>query len=128
MIATLDASLSGVRDRALLLVDFAGAFRRSELVALEVRDLSFGARGVEVTIRRTKTDQEGAGRVVALPLGSQAEACPVRAIQARLVAAGVGEGPIFPRRQPMGRARWSTATCALRSVGATTQRRGCCEG
>jgi integrase len=83
------------RDIALLLVGFAGAFRRSELVALDVADLTFTARGVEVVIRRSKTDQEGAGRTVAIPLGSQAETCPVRRLQAWLTVAGIVEGPVF---------------------------------
>jgi len=51
-------TLQGARDRALLLLGFAGAFRRSELAALEVRDLEFVAEGLRVTIRRSKTDQE----------------------------------------------------------------------
>lgn len=68
-----------------------------------MRDLSFGARGVEVTIRRSKTDQAGAGRVVALHFGSQAEACPMRALQAWLAAAGVGEGPIVRAVDRWGR-------------------------
>lgn len=83
------------RDVALLLAGFAGAFRRSELAALDVADLTFTARGVEIAIRRSKTDQEGAGRTVAIPLGSQAETCPVRRLQAWIALARIVEGPVF---------------------------------
>jgi site-specific recombinase XerD len=59
--------LSAIRDRALLLIGFAGAFRRSELVALNVEDLEETAEGIRITIRRSKTDQEGHGHVIAIP-------------------------------------------------------------
>jgi site-specific recombinase XerD len=64
MVAILPATLQGCRDRALLLLGFAGAFRRSELVGLDLGDVAFTSDGVEVTLRRSKTDQEGAGRKV----------------------------------------------------------------
>ena len=51
--------LSEIRDRALLLSGFAGAFRRFELVALDVEDVEEVPEGLRVTIRRSKTDQEG---------------------------------------------------------------------
>jgi integrase len=71
MIEQLDLrALSGARDRALLLVGFAGAFRRSELVSLDVGDVAFSADGLVVQLRRSKTDQEGVGRKVGLPFGS----------------------------------------------------------
>lgn len=91
----LPATLGGRRDRALLLVGFAGAFRRAELVSLKVRDLAFGQDGVTVTLRRSKTDQEGLGRKVGLPYGATAATCPVRALQAWLEAAAISEGPVF---------------------------------
>ena len=59
MLATLPAGLLGVRDRALLLVGFAGAFRRSELVGLDVRDVEFTSDGAVIALRRSKSDQEG---------------------------------------------------------------------
>jgi site-specific recombinase XerD len=59
--------LKGTRDRALLLLGFAGAFRRSELVGLDVADLEFVDRGLIVKLRRSKTDQEGTGRKIAIP-------------------------------------------------------------
>jgi len=60
-----------------------------------VADLVVDAEGFAVTIRRDKTDQEGRGRVLAIPFSSFAEVCPVRSMRAWLDAAGVSEGPIF---------------------------------
>jgi hypothetical protein len=59
MIALADADMKGLRDRAILLLGFAGAFRRSYLVALDVTDLEFCDGGMRVHVRRSKTDQEG---------------------------------------------------------------------
>lgn len=95
MVATLPDSLLGIRDRALLLLGFAGAFRRSELVGLDVEDLTFTQGGLVVTIRRSKTDQEGQGEKIGIPFGAHEETCPVRAVQAWLTAAGIQEGPLF---------------------------------
>lgn len=93
--AQLPSSLGGARDRALLFVGFAGAFRRSELVALTVADCAFGADGLTVILRHSKTDQEGQGRKIGIPYGSRATSCPVRALQAWLERAGVADGPLF---------------------------------
>lgn len=95
MLATIGECPRGRRDRALLLLGFAMGARRSELVALDVADLTFEARGVAVTIRRSKTDQAGAGRVVAVPMGKDAATCPVRALRAWLASATITNGPIF---------------------------------
>ena len=86
-------TLAGKRDRALLLFGFAGAFRRSELVALEVSDLVFEPEGVRVTIRRSKADQEGQGQEVAILRGTKLR--PVAALRAWLAAAGIEDGPVF---------------------------------
>jgi site-specific recombinase XerD len=85
--------LGGLCDRAILLIGFAGAFRRSELVALDVEDLEESELGFKVTIRHSKTDQEGAGQTIAIVRGSVA--CPVAALKAWLEAAGITTGPIF---------------------------------
>jgi integrase len=85
--------LSAIRDRALLLIGFAGAFRRSELVALNADDIEETADGLRVTIRRSKTDQEGHGDVIAVPRGTIA--CPVAALKAWLQIANITEGPVF---------------------------------
>jgi site-specific recombinase XerD len=93
MAAAGSGSLADLRDRALLLLGFGGAFRRSELVALDVADLAENADGIVVTIRRSKTDQEGHGTTVAVLRGSIA--CPVAAVSTWLAAAGISEGPVF---------------------------------
>jgi integrase len=95
VLAALPSTLLGARDRALLLVGFAGGFRRSELVALERADLAFTMEGLAITLRRSKTDQEGEGRKLGLPYGSAAATCPVRATLTWLVLAGITEGRVF---------------------------------
>jgi site-specific recombinase XerD len=86
--------LKGLRDRALLLLGFAGAFRRSELVALNVRDLEETEEGLKIIIRRSKTDQEGHGETIAIVRG-HGMSCPVKAVKAWLEGAGIREGPVF---------------------------------
>jgi integrase len=95
MVASTDAGLIGARDRALVLLGFAGAFRRSELVGLAVEDCDFGKDGLTLTLRRSKMDQTGAGRKIGIPYGSNPETCPVRTIQAWLEASGISLGPLF---------------------------------
>jgi site-specific recombinase XerD len=95
LIAPLGDRLLELRDRALILAGFAGAFRRSELASLDVEDLEFTREGLVATIRRSKTDPEGQGRKVGLPYGSNPGTCPVRALKAWLEALGSDEGPVF---------------------------------
>jgi len=96
LLAPLDPRrIIDVRDRALLLAGFAGAFRRSELVGLDVGDLEFNREGLIVNIRRSKTDQEGEGRRVGIPYGSTPATCPVRAMEAWLAVLGADGGPLF---------------------------------
>lgn len=86
-------SLAALRDRALIAFGMALAARRSELVALDVADLAWELKGLRVTIRRSKTDQEGAGAVVAVPEGRRLT--PLAHLRAWLDAAGITEGPVF---------------------------------
>jgi integrase len=95
MVGTLPDRLLAKRDRALLVVGFAGAFRRSELVGLNREDIEFTADGLVATLRRSKTDQDGAGRKVGLPYGSNPDTCPVRSLRAWLDASGIEAGPVF---------------------------------
>ncbi|KAA6181514.1 tyrosine-type recombinase/integrase [Thiohalocapsa marina] len=96
MVDTLDRStLRGRRDRALLTLGFASALRRSELAALAVGDLEFVTEGVRVHVRRSKTDQEGLGQVVAVIRGG--DYCPVAAVSDWIAAAGIGSGSLFRR-------------------------------
>jgi len=89
--------VAGLRDRALILLGFAGAFRRSELVQLVVEDLEFVIQGVEVTLRWSKTDQEGRGQVKKIARGQVPATCPVNALRDWLNAANLRSGPIFRR-------------------------------
>jgi len=88
-------TLSGFRDRALILVGFAGAFRRSELAAINFADLSFTKDGLVIDLRRSKTDQEAAGRKVGIPFGKEDATCPVRALRRWLAASGISSGAVF---------------------------------
>lgn len=95
MVEALPDSLLGIRDRALLVVGFAKAFRRSELVGLDVEDVEFSKEGLIVTLRRSKTDQEGQGARFGIPYGSNPLTCPVRALQEWLWRSGIESGPLF---------------------------------
>ena len=93
----LGPGVKGSRDRALLLIGYAGAFRRSEIVSLKASDLRFQEEGVLVTLRRSKTDQKGEGHAKAIGYGSNLETCPVRSLKAWMQLAGLeGEDPLFP--------------------------------
>jgi len=95
MVEHLPDSLLGVRDRALILLGYAGAMRRSELVGLDVTDLAIAEEGLVVLIRKSKTDQVGVGRKIGIPFGEHAETCPVRAVQAWIEEGDIDEGPLF---------------------------------
>jgi len=95
MLEHLPNTLSGLRDRALLLLGFAGAFRRSELVALAVEDIAYLPEGLAAVIRNSKTDQERAGQKVAVALGKSRETCPVASLREWLSKGGISRGPLF---------------------------------
>jgi integrase len=77
------------------LLGFAGAFRRSELVGLDIEDCAFGKDGLTITLRRSKVDQTGVGRKIGIPYGSNPETCPVRTVQAWIEQASITGGPLF---------------------------------
>lgn len=126
MLANLPATLLGKRDAALLLVGFVGALRRSELVALELRDVAFTDAGAELTLRRSKTDQEGKGRKVALPVSASPTLCPVRALKAWLEAAGIVSGPLF--REVNRHGQVAGAALSGHSVGRIVKRAAAAAG
>lgn len=88
-----DTSLLWRRDWAVLLVGFASALRRSNLAALDVADVEIDARGAILTIRRSKTDQEGKGRFIGIL--RRPKLCPVRAVETWVREGGVHDGPLF---------------------------------
>ncbi len=113
-------TLTGKRDRALLALGFAGAFRRSELVALDVADLREDPDGLRVMVRRSKVDQEGRGFEKAIPHGRVIR--PVALVREWLDAAGITEGPVFRPVSRSGRVRASkSATVADMTPRLTTQ-------
>jgi site-specific recombinase XerD len=87
--------LKAARDKAMLLLGWAAALRRSELVALTVDDVVSHTHGVELQIRKSKTDQRGAGQTVFVPMAKSKDRCPVLALQEWLRLAGITAGPIF---------------------------------
>ncbi|HTE18398.1 MAG TPA: tyrosine-type recombinase/integrase [Armatimonadota bacterium] len=116
MVERLPLTLIGIRDRALLLVGFAGAFRRSELVSLNRADVTVGRDGVTVHLRRSKTDQEGAGTTKGIPYGSNPDTCPVRSLREWLSRTGIKSGPLFrpvDRHGRLGEGRLSDRAVAL---------------
>jgi len=115
MLDTLGDGLPGSRDRALLLVGFAGGFRRSEIVSLDVEDIAETADGLVIRVRRSKTDPEAKGTTVALPYGSTAATCPVRSYRTWIAAAAIEAGPAFrsvDRHGRVGSGRLNTGSVA----------------
>jgi site-specific recombinase XerD len=98
MVDMCDArTFQGLRNRALLLLGFAGAFRRSELVALDLANLKTTTEGFIVLIRKSKTDQESEGQRIAIPQVEESPYCPVQAVTDWLSAANIDQGAIFRR-------------------------------
>ncbi|WP_025897199.1 site-specific integrase [Sneathiella glossodoripedis] len=95
MVRTLGTNLRDRRDAALLLVGFFGAFRRSELCALTVADLSFRAESLKLLIRRAKNDARRLGQIKSLPRETDPALCPVAALHRWLAAAQLKEGAVF---------------------------------
>ncbi len=115
VLAAMGDALKDARDRALLLNGFAGGFRRSELIGIDCTDIETVRQGIVVHIRRSKTDQEGAGRKVGIPHG-RTRWCPVTALNDWLERSGVAEGPVFRRVDRHGnllRARLSGEAVSL---------------
>jgi site-specific recombinase XerD len=134
MVRGLDTDIRGVRNRALLTLGFAGAFRRSEIVAIDMEDITKTDAGYIVLLRRSKTDQEGAGREVGIPYGGILDTCPVRSLNTWLDLRKMfdedGTGPlicgvspkgdiILPNHRLNARTVARTVATAAHSVGLT---------
>jgi integrase len=96
LVGALDSKTHrGARDRAMILIGFAAALRRSELVSLDVTDMEFVPEGVVVTVRSSKTDQIGDGMTKAIHHGQSTSTCPVSALRTWLTLAEIDSGPVF---------------------------------
>jgi integrase len=113
--------LRDLRDKALLLLGFCTGCRRAELVGLDVEDVVFRREGALVTIRRSKTDQEGVGRLVAVEYGVRSATCPVSALEDWLSISAITSGPLFRAVDRHGRI--SRARLNGRAVARVLQRR-----
>jgi integrase len=120
LVGTLGEGKVGLRDRAVLTLGWMGAFRRSELVALRVDDVTHTRDGLVVRVRRSKSDQEGRGAEKGIPYASRPSMCPVRALADWLEAAEIASGPLFRAVDRFGRVR--DAALSDRSVARIVQR------
>jgi len=96
MVAFFDTNdIAGIRDKALLLTGFMGAFRRSELVGIDIEDLTFTNEGVIILLAKSKGDQEGQGQYVAIPYSTSPMLCAVVALKCWLDFSQLRSGPLF---------------------------------
>ena len=126
LVVVCGTDIAGIRDRALFLVGFAGALRRSELVGLDVEHVTWTKEGLRLLIVRSKTDKEGAGAEIGIPRGQAAETCPVAALRLWLEEAEIKSGPIFRKVDRWGASTpdgWIPTPCARSSRSAPPRRR-----
>lgn len=107
IVAAQPATINGLRDRAMLLMGYWGAFRRSELVAVRIEHVKVTGDAMRVTLPKSKTDQAGAGKTKTMKLlpGDLADVCPVRAYRAWIDAGHINSGLVF---RPID--RWGNVT------------------
>lgn len=133
MVAKQPKTNVGFRNKAILLFGFASAMRRSELSALKMGDIDILAKGVRVQIARSKTDQDGKGRVIGIFRSSKSRSCPVTALEKWLAIRGAKEGPLFVNLsasvsksttlKPLGdRSIWNIVKRAVKSIGLDASR------
>jgi site-specific recombinase XerD len=99
-----------LRDKTILLIGFAGGFRRSELTNLNYQDLEFVNEGIKIKIIKSKTDQFGEGMIKAIPYFNNEEFCPVINLKKMLKICEVNEGGIFRRISKSGKVSTSSLT------------------
>lgn len=117
MLAHTPKTLRGVRDRAILLLGFAGALRRSEIADIDLAHMTFTEHGMDLVLPFSKTDQEGEGQTVAIPHGQSL--MPVKAVKAWIEASGVTEGALF---RPINKAgKVSAERLTDRSIAETVK-------
>lgn len=107
IVARMPSTINGQRDRAMLLLGYWGAFRRSELVAVRIEHVKLSVDAMRVTVPKSKTDQAGAGKTKTMKLlpGDLADVCPVRAYRAWVDAGHINSGLVF---RPID--RWGNVT------------------
>ena len=86
-----------IRDRSIILIGFAGGFRRNEIVSLDYEDLDFVQEGLKINLKRSKTDQFGEGSVKGLPYFDNTQYCPVLSIRKWIEISKINSGPLFRR-------------------------------
>lgn len=129
-----DGSVHGIRDRAMILMQFAAGWRCSEIVSVDRADVRFTAKGYIVTLGASKTDQDGSeGRIVGVEYGDHPLTCPVRALKEWLQQRGKWPGPLFCpvstggailRRRIVGDTINERLKAALEKLGAAKGRYG----
>ncbi|HZQ53292.1 MAG TPA: tyrosine-type recombinase/integrase [Bryobacteraceae bacterium] len=100
VLRTIPNTRIGIRNRAMLTLTFAGGFRRSEVVALQLADLQFVPQGMTIYVASSKTDQTAQGAIVGIEPGKRLLTCPVRALEKWLEIRGKWQGPLFVRMTP----------------------------
>ena len=92
-----ETGIRKLRDKTIILLGFAGGFRRIELISIDYEDLEFVAEGVKIFIRKSKTDQFGEGMIKGLPYFTNQQYCPVWHLKKWLEISEIKSGPIFRR-------------------------------
>ena len=92
-----DEEIKKIRDRSIILIGFAGGFRRNEIVSLDYDDLDFVSEGLKIILKRSKTDQFGEGSLKGLPYFDNSKYCPVLSIKNWLELSKINSGPLFRR-------------------------------
>ena len=87
--------INKLRDKSILLIGFAGGFRRNEIVSLDKEDLEFVFEGLKITVKRSKTDQFGEGLIKGIPYFEKVSYCPVTILQKWINISKITKGPLF---------------------------------
>ena len=103
IVAGMPDNLTGVRNKAIILIHWAGGFRRGELLDLNINDLEFIDSGVKILIRKSKTDQSGHGFVKTIPFIKETDVCPVLALRNWIEKSGITDGPVFRKIDRWGK-------------------------
>ncbi len=125
MVGTAETTLAR-RDRALLLLAFGAALRRSEAAALDLADVAISARGVKIVVRAGKGDRERAGEEVAVLRAADVRICPAAALEAWLARCGAAPGPLFQQMRKGDRIAGGrlSGRAVARAVKAAARRAG----